>query len=202
MKQFRFDPRECALIVVDVQVDFCSPHGSTARRGRANTRMQALPDKINAFVKELRGTGVLLVYTQAVVNESQLAPNVQFFNEMKGIKRPTQEGSGGEEFYNLEIPNGAIILRKEYGDPFTATQLKQILEKHRIRIVLICGVRTEICVDATARRAYAEGYNVIVISDLVATRDDNASDEQYALRFMDAYVGFVMDSQQVKVILS
>jgi nicotinamidase-related amidase len=202
MKQFRFDPRECALIVVDVQVDFCSPIGSTARRGKANTRMQALPDKINAFVKELSGTGVLLIYTQAIVNESLLAPNVQFFNEMKGIKRPTQEGSGGEEFYNLEIPDDAIILRKEYGDAFTSTRLKQILEEHRIRNILICGVRTEICVDATARRAYAEGYNVIVISDLVATRDDNAADEQYALKFMDAYIGFVMDTNQVRAVLS
>jgi ureidoacrylate peracid hydrolase len=202
MKQFRFNPQECALIVVDVQADFCSPSGSTAKRGRANTRMQALPDKINAFVKELHKLGVLFVYTQAVVNESQLAPNVQFFNEMKGIKRPTQEGSGGDEFYNLEIPNDAIILRKEYGDSFSATRLKQILEEHRIRNVLICGVRTEICVDATARRAYAEGYNVIVISDLVATRDDNAADEQYALKFMDTYVGFVMDTTQVKSVLS
>ena len=32
MTQFRFHPIECALIVVDVQVDFCSPTGSTAKR--------------------------------------------------------------------------------------------------------------------------------------------------------------------------
>jgi ureidoacrylate peracid hydrolase len=202
MTQFHFAPEECALIVVDVQADFCSPSGSTARRGRPNTRMQALPDRINGFVNEVHGLGVLLVYVKAIVNEARLAPNVRFFNEMKGIKRPTQEGSGGEEFYNLDIPAGAVIIRKEAADPFTSTNLKQILEERYIRTVLICGVRTEICVDATARKAFTEGYNVIVISDLVATRDNNTDDEQYALRFIDAYVGFVMESVQVKQVLS
>ncbi|MBX3063852.1 MAG: cysteine hydrolase [Anaerolineae bacterium] len=202
MTQFRFDPKECALIVVDVQVDFCSPNGSTARRGKANSKMQALPEKINAFVKQISGLGVLLVYVKSVVNEANLAPNVRFFNEMKGIKRPTQEGSGGEEFYNLDIPTGALVIHKEAADPFSATSLKQILEARNIRHVLICGVRTEICVDATARKAFSEGYNVIVISDLVATRDNNTEDEQYALRFIDAYVGFVLNTGQVKQVLS
>lgn len=201
MPQFRFSPAECALIVVDVQVDFCSPHGSTARRGRPNTRMQALPDKINALVRDIHGSGVTLVYVQAVVNEARLAPNQRFFNEMKGVKRPTQEGTGGEDFCNLEIPPDAIIIRKEAADPFIGTDLKQILDARHITTVIVCGVRTEICVDATARKAFAEGYNVIIASDLVATRDHNADDEQYALRYLDAYVGFVMDSAQVKAVI-
>lgn len=202
MPQFHFAPEACALIVVDVQVDFCSPIGTTARRGKPNTRMQALPDKINAFVREIHGLGVLLVYVKSVFNEARLAPNVRFFNAMKGITRPTQEGSGGEEFDRLDIPVDAMIIQKEAADPFTATNLKQLLDDHHIRTVLICGVRTEICVDATARKAFAEGYNVIVISDLVATRDDNANDEQYALRYIDAYIGFVMDTAHVKQVLS
>ena len=45
MKNFKLNPEECALLVVDVQVDFCSPEGATARRGRPNTKMQALPSK-------------------------------------------------------------------------------------------------------------------------------------------------------------
>lgn len=201
MVQFHLDPKTCALIVVDVQVDFCSPTGSTAKRGRPNTRMQALPDKINTFTKEIEGLGVLFVYVKSVVNEERLAPNVRFSNEMKGIKRPTQESTGGEEFYNLSIPQGSIIISKEMADPFIATNLKQILEDKGISSVLICGVRTEICVDATARKAFSEGYNVIVISDLVATRDNNMDDEQYALRFIDAYTGFVLNSKQVKAVL-
>jgi len=202
MVPFHVDPTAWALLIVDVQVDFCSPNGITARRGRPNTRMQALPDKINAFVKEIQDLGILPIYVKSVVNEDRLPPNVRFFNEMKGIKRPTQKGTGGEEFYNLDIPAAAVIIRKEAADPFISTNLKQILDEHRVSIVLICGVRTQICVDATARKAFSEGYNVIVISDLVATRDNNADDEQYALRFMDAYVGFVMDSTQVKQVLS
>ncbi|MFN8372211.1 MAG: isochorismatase family cysteine hydrolase [Anaerolineae bacterium] len=202
MRQFRLNPRECALIVVDVQLDFCSPDGATARRNRPNTRMQALPDKINAFVKELEGSGVLFIYTQAIVDETNLAPNVRFFNEMKGVTRPTQAGSGGEELYRLDIPADAVILHKQCPDGFTSTHLKHILRQNAISTVLICGVRTEICVESLARRAFCEGFNVIVISDLVATRDHNSADEQHSLKFIDAYVGFVLDSVQVRHILS
>jgi nicotinamidase-related amidase len=201
MAQFHLDPKTCALIVVDVQVDFCSPTGSTAKRGKPNTKMQALPAKINSFVKEIEGLGVLFVYVKSVVYEEHLAPNVRFFNQMKGIKPPTQAGTDGAELYDLYIPQGSIIISKETVEPFTATNLKQILEEKGISSVLICGVRTEICVDGTARKAFAEGYNVLVISDLVATRDNNADDEQYALRFIDAYTGFVMSSDQVKAVL-
>ena len=201
MPQFHLDPNACALIIVDIQVDFCSPTGSTARRGKPNTRMQVLPEKINAFVNDVYPLGVFPVYVKSVVNEAHLAPNVRFFNQMKGIKRPTVEGTGGEEFYNLKIPPNALIFQKEAADPFTHTNLKQVLEARQINTVLICGVRTEICVDATARRAFSEGFNVIVISDLVATRDNNSEDEQHALRFIDAYVGFVMDTSQTKQVL-
>jgi nicotinamidase-related amidase len=202
MPRFHFAPEMCTLLVVDVQVDFCSPSGSTARRGKANTRMQAIPNRINAFVKEIHPLGILLVYVKSVINEARLAPNVKFFNEMKGIQRPTQEGTGGEAFCNLDIPDGAVILCKETAEPFSSTNLKEILEARHISTALICGVRTELCVDGTARRAFTEGFNVIVISDLVATRDQNTEDEAYALKYIDAYVGFVMTSEQVKHVLS
>lgn len=200
MKQLKFDPKQCALLIVDVQVDFCSPDGATARRGRSNKLMQALPAKINAFVREM--PDVLPIYVKAIVDESRLAPNQKLFNEMKGVRRPTQLGSGGEEFYGLEISPDAIIVEKTWADPFNYTNLTERLTKREINTVLVCGVRTEICVDATARRASSEGFNVVVVSDLVATRDDNVADGEHALKFLDAYVGFVMDSTQVKQILS
>ncbi len=50
------NPRECALLIIDVQDMFCSPTGVTGRK-HANTRMQALPAKINAFTETFRRAG-------------------------------------------------------------------------------------------------------------------------------------------------
>jgi len=201
MKNLQFNPVECALLVVDVQVDFCSPDGATARRGRPNLQMQALPAKINAFVKQLEGSGVVPVYIKAVVDEENLPENERFFNEMKGVKRPTQKDTKGAEFYGLEFPSDAIFFEKVAGDPFTRTNFKQILVDKEIKTVLVCGVRTEICVDNTARQAKNEGFNVVIIRDLVATRDNNTDDATYALKYLDAYVGFVLESGNVLEVL-
>jgi nicotinamidase-related amidase len=194
---FRLPVAETALIVIDIQVDFCSPEGSTAKRGRPNTLMQLLPPKINSFVNVVQPLGMPIVFTKAVVDETNLPDNLRFFNQLKGIHRPTQKDSGGEELYQLDIPPDSHIITKTYADAFALTELNNLLKRHGIRNLLICGVRTEICVDATARRACAEGYNVFVISDLVATRDDKLSDQQYALKFLDAYYAFVMNSEAI-----
>lgn len=196
MPKLQFNPKRCALLVVDVQVDFCSPDGATARRGRSNLAMQALPPKINDFVAQLDGSGVLPVYIRAVVDEDDLPANARFFNKMKGVKRPTQKDTIGAEFYGLEFPANAIFHEKKAGDPFTRTNFKTVLDEYHIETVLICGVRTEICVDNTARQANNQGYNVVILKDLVATRDDNVDDANYALKYLDAYEGFVLTNDE------
>lgn len=196
MPQLRFDPATTALLVVDVQVDFCSPHGATARRGRPNSKMQALPAKINTFVKQLEGSGVLPIYIRAVVDENNLPANAVFFNQMKGVNRPTKINTVGSEFYGLEFPENSIFQEKTGADPFVNTDLGDKLRTQNIETVLVTGVRTEICVDNTARIANREGFNVVIIEDLVATRDNNDDEAAYALKYLDAYVGFVISSSE------
>jgi nicotinamidase-related amidase len=190
-------PAETALIVVDVQVDFCSPQGSTARRGRPNTLMQALPAKINAFVEKIRPLGVSIIFTRAIVDSETMPENLRLFNQVKGVTRPTLKDSGGEALYGVHIPDDGMIVDKTYADAFALTNLRAILDERGIKNLLICGVRTEICVDATVRRANAEGYHTFVVADLVATRDNTLDDQHHALKFLDAYYAYVMDSNSI-----
>ncbi len=196
----RLQPKECALLVVDVRADFCSPHGVTARK-HANTGMQALPAKINEFVRYVQPLGGLVVYIKAVVDVSNRPENMRLFEEIRNIKRPTERNTDGAEFYNLEISEEAVIVEKSYADAFAHTNLKSVLESRGIKHTLVCGVRTEICVDMTARRACSEGYNVFVLSDLVATRDSATAHADHALILIDAYYGFVVKTEKIKQLL-
>jgi nicotinamidase-related amidase len=189
--------KKCALLVVDVQADFCSPNSLAARK-HANTEMQALPAKINDFVKYLQPLGSLLVYLKAVIDTTSRPENLRLMEEVKNIKRPTQKNTEGAEFYGLEIPENAVIVEKPYMDAFSHTDLKVLLESKSVKHVLVCGVRTEICVDMTARRACSEGYNVFVLRDLVATRDAAGAHADQALMFIDAYYGFVVTTEKIK----
>jgi nicotinamidase-related amidase len=194
-------PKACALLVVDVQADFCSPHGLTARK-HANTQMQALPEKINDFVRYFQPLGGFVVYIRAVVDVKNRPENLRLLEDIKNIKRPTEKDTAGAEFYGLDIPKDAVVIEKPYADAFARTKLKVVLESKGIKHVLVCGVRTEICVDMTARRACSEGYNVFVLKDLVATRDSVTAHADHALMFIDAYYGFVVTTEKMKQWLS
>ncbi len=196
----RLEPRECALLVVDVQVDFCSPHGIAARKLN-NSEMQALPAKINEFVRYFQPLSGLLIYIKASIDLNNRPENLRFMENLKGLTRPTQKDSAGAEFYGLDIPDDAVILEKPYMDAFSHTNLKETLESKGIKHVVVCGVRTEICVDMTARRACSEGYNVFVLRDLVATRDTATAHADHALMFIDAYYGFVLTTEKIKLLL-
>lgn len=191
---------ESALLVIDVQVDFCSPDGATARRGRPNQQMQAIPAKVNQFVGLVPTLG-LIVYTKAVVDEANLPDNLKLFNQVNNVKRPTQKDSGGEALYGLSIPEDAIVLEKTYADAFALTNLRTMLDERGIRNLLFAGVRTEICVDMTVRRACSEGYHCFVLEDLVATRDNTYDDHHHALKFLRNYYAFVMTSEKMLEIL-
>ena len=194
--ELTLEPSECALLVIDVQEMFCSPTSVTGRK-HANTRMQALPAKINAFAEPFRRAGGLNVYIRAVTDEAGRPANMRWLDQVKGNHFPADPDHGDYRFYGLSIPDDATVLEKRCGDAFTSTNLKEILDARGIKHVLLSGVRTEICVRRAAERASSEGYLVFVLRDLCATRDLCAEHEDQALMFLNAYSGLVTTSAEV-----
>lgn len=194
--ELNLDPRECALLVIDVQDMFCSPTGVTGSK-HANTRMQALPAKINAFAETFRKMGGLPVYIRAATNEASRPQNMKWLDKVKGISFPANPDHSDYDFYGLAIPEDAVTLEKRCSDAFTSTNLKQILDAHGVKYVLLSGVRTEICVRRAAERASSEGYFVFVLRDLCATRDACAEHEDQALMFLNAYSGVVTTTKKM-----
>lgn len=195
----KFDPATCALLVVDVQASFCSPTGQTAQR-HANQQMQALPAKINTFVEQFRKRGGLPIYIKSVPDNANASPTNLWLNQLKGVPRPATSNDPQLDLYGLELADDAIIVEKK-SDGFSHSNLKQILDEHKIQTLLVCGVRTEICVRRTAERGESEGYLVFVLRDLCATRDANHEHADQALMFLNAYTGVVLDSHQMNEIL-
>ncbi|MEM7125132.1 MAG: cysteine hydrolase family protein [Chloroflexota bacterium] len=191
----KFDAARCALLIVDVQVSFCSPTGATARK-HANTQMQALPAKINAFVDGFRRRGGLPIYIKSVPDNENASPTDLWLNRLKGVTRPATSNDPELNLYGLDIPDDAIIIEKK-SDGFAHSNLKEVLDAQQIQTLLVCGVRTEICVRRTAERGAAEGYLIFVLCDLCATRDANQDHAVQALMFLNAYAGVVVDSHQM-----
>ena len=190
-----FAYNKCALLVVDVQTSFCSPNGRTAKK-HANQKMQAVPERINSFVEIFKKQGGLPIYLKSTPDIESSNPIDKWINTLKGYNRPLTSMDPELDLYGLSLPDDALIIEKT-GDGFSGSKLGSILKENNIENVLVCGVRTEICVRRVAERSSTEGYRVFVLRDLCATRDDNDEHANQALMFINAYTGIVLESKKM-----
>jgi nicotinamidase-related amidase len=58
-----------------------------------------------------------------------------------------------------------LLIRKRHPDAFQGTALQQELQARGIKNLIIAGIQTEFCVDATCRRAYSLDYAVTLVQD-------------------------------------
>lgn len=138
-----------ALIAVDVQTAFVSG-------GAAVPAADALLVAVTGLLRRAREAGALVVQLQndggPGTADEPLTPGWELF-------LPAVEGEREH------------VIRKETDDGFHQTGLGDLLTRHRIRHLAICGVMSEMCVSATARTALNLGYHVVLPHDGHATYD-------------------------------
>lgn len=82
-----------------------------------------------------------------------------------------QETPGSEIHENVRPLEGEQIFQKYYPNSFRETNLLEYLKKNFVTEVVIIGMMTHMCVDATTRAAFDFGYKCTVIQDACASRD-------------------------------
>ncbi len=85
---------------------------------------------------------------------------------------PDERGTPGWEIHpSIEPKPGDVVVQKGSPDAFHETDLQQALTAKNIRKLVVAGLQTEYCVDTTCRRAYALGYEVVLVRDAHSTWD-------------------------------
>ena len=84
------------------------------------------------------------------------------------------EGSTGWEIHSAVKPLACEkIIQKTVCDSFHETALDQTLQNLTVERLVIAGLRTEMCIDTTSRRAFTLGYKVLLIEDAHSTFDNS-----------------------------
>jgi nicotinamidase-related amidase len=65
----------------------------------------------------------------------------------------------------LHVEPGDLRVRKTTPDSFLKTDLLEVLQRHAVTSLIVCGMHSEFCVDTTTRRALALGYPVTLVKD-------------------------------------
>jgi nicotinamidase-related amidase len=159
-------PDHTALIVVDVQNDFVHGDGVLAGIAEDMTHVQAALPRINDAIRIARSAGVHVVYLQEVISGSTLLPN--FATLFGGIDDvAVREGSWGAEFLDdLEKPQpNDSVIRKPCYDGFQDSNLDVTLRSLGVRTCIYAGCATNVCVEATARHGFVQGYYTALLDD-------------------------------------
>lgn len=197
----KLDPKNTALIIVDVQVDFCSPDGKSAKYGGGLKHMEEIIPKIGTFHQKMNDYGLLTIFTRYISKKSNSPGNIELLRSLSKLFPICLEGEKGADLYKLRPDVGDLVIDKLYYDAFAGTALLDELKKRAIQNILITGVWTDVCVDTTAKRALAEGFNVVIIKDLVSTIDERIDRHEVVLNDFYRYFGFVKSSEEVLELL-
>lgn len=178
------DLRRTALIVVDMQNDFCHPAGWLASIGVDVTATRGPIDPLQRLLPALRQVGTPIVWLNwgNRADLANLPPGVLHVYDpdgaSNGIGKPVR--AGGTPTLQAGSWSAAIVdeLRPEPGDllvdkyrmsGFFDTPLESILRNLAVTTLLFAGINIDQCVLATLTDAACIGYDVVLVEDCCAT---------------------------------
>jgi nicotinamidase-related amidase len=174
-------PRHTALVVVDMQRDFCIPGGAFERLGVDLSMYPPMIPRLARLIDGARAADARVIYVQMTVlpdraseSPAQIRFNLRLHEAAHGGEalRYTVDGSKGQEIIPELAPrDGDTVVKKYRSSGFWGTNLDMLLRSNGIRSVVMTGCTTEGCVESTARDALFNDYYVVIAEDCVASDD-------------------------------
>jgi ureidoacrylate peracid hydrolase len=197
-------PEHAALLVIDVQNDFCAPGGMMEREGNDLSAVQEMAAALPRLIAEARAAGVLVVFVRNVytTEPNRYLSDVwleQAARQRKGsytLSPVCAPGSWEGDFYAgvQPLPDEPIVTKHRFSG-FHNSDLETVLRAHSIRTVVLAGVASNVCVETTAREAFVRDYYVVFLADGTATYSRPAHDA--TLRVVDQFFGQVATIDEV-----
>ncbi len=190
----RVSPQRAALIVVDMQNDYCSSDGSCAKGGGDVSLIQAAVPVLNGLIESARAAQVPVIFIQTIyTDETNSAAWTERHHHTFDLCRP---GTDGIHFYGVSPRPNDIIVNKHRYSAFMATRLDHVLHTLKRDAIILTGVATNVCVESTARDGCMMDYYVTVVSNCCGTVSNPAAHEA-SLDNVRRYFGTVATADEI-----
>lgn len=167
------DPGSSALLVIDMQNDYCHPDGICCRGGQNLLDPNGVQERISGLLFAAREAGVSVIYCEMLVRAAAALTGPFWEKRIKrGMQDICREATWGQQTLDTLTPvSGDAVVSKPRYSGFVGTDLDFVLRNHGIESCFFTGVTTNGCVDLTLRDAYQRDYRVFGIADAVDAYD-------------------------------
>jgi ureidoacrylate peracid hydrolase len=167
-------PAHTALVLIDMQNDFCRPDGWMAQHGRDISAIAEVIPRLRDLLAAARAASVKVIFIQQTTlpGGASDTPAWLYFKTRDGRTETdyTIDGSWGQEIVEELVPaQGELRMTKFRPSAFHGTSFDLILKTAGIKTTVIAGVITQGCVLASALDASFHGYYTVVVEDCVAS---------------------------------
>jgi len=166
-------PEHTALVVVDVQNDFCADGGFFSDMGYDLSMIQPMVPRLNSFIARAREAKVPVIFVRAIYDAPYVSASwVEKRSRTRSGQKLCLSDTWGAEFYLVSPLPGEVVVTKHRYSAFAGTNLDLVLRSMGIKTLLISGVATNVCVESTARDGYQLDYYIVFMEDCAANTNE------------------------------
>lgn len=185
--------RRTALVVVDMQNDYCTPEGIIASMGFDVSWADEVARRINHFIEASAPYIDLRVFLRTIIPahlRSRALSDQYARSPLRRVVSPHLS-----EFFGVSPGESDVVVTKHRYSGFMGTPLDATLRANGIETLLVAGVTADVCVDSTVRDGFMLDYGVVVLSD--CTEATTPERYHHTLSLLDTFFARVHSSEDV-----